>query len=45
MVSKTGLMKRSYMVYSQDIDIVTLETELNSHRALVGREILRDIKQ
>lgn len=31
-VSKTGLMKRCHMVYSQNIHIVTLETESNRHK-------------
>lgn len=39
MVSKTGLMQGCYMVYSQNIYIVTLETESNSHKYLVGMDI------
>lgn len=35
MVSKTGLMKGSHMVYSHNIHIVTLKTETNNHKYLM----------
>lgn len=43
MVSETGLMKGRHVVYSQNIHIVTLETESNSHTYLASTDILGSI--